>query len=405
MLYPSRDAVHVRLEHSMPASAALPTVSRPRAVQDSAELSPVRRTSDEHDGVDAARAWAAVVARDRRADGTFVYAVRTTGVYCRASCPSRRARRENVAFYADPRAAESAGFRACLRCRPTESVKAEPVAVTRARAHIDAHLASRGDAPLPLAELAAAVGMSPAHLQRTFTRVVGLSPRAYRDARRVARLKERLRAGDTVSRATFEAGFAAGSGVYARADRALGMSPAAWRRGGQGERVAFAVAPTRLGLLLVAATARGVCAVAMDDDEAALSAWLRDELPAAELVREAARDGGVAGYAAAIARWVDARGGDASLRELPLDLAGTEFQQRVWRALRAIPYGATRSYAELAREVGAPRAVRAVASACASNRVALVVPCHRIVRADGTAGGYRWGSERKARLLEHERDG
>jgi AraC family transcriptional regulator of adaptative response/methylated-DNA-[protein]-cysteine methyltransferase len=143
----------------------------------------------------------------------------------------------------------------------------------------------------------------------------------------------------------------------------------------------------------------------MDDDEAALSAWLRDELPAAELVREAARDGGVAGYAAAIARWVDARGGDASLRELPLDLAGTEFQQRVWRALRAIPYGATRSYAELAREVGAPRAVRAVASACASNRVALVVPCHRIVRADGTAGGYRWGSERKARLLEHERDG
>jgi AraC family transcriptional regulator of adaptative response/methylated-DNA-[protein]-cysteine methyltransferase len=391
----------------MSASAALPTVSRPRAAHDPAGASPVRRPGDDHQDVDAARAWAAVVARDRSADDAFVYAVRTTGVYCRASCPSRRARRENVAFYADSRAAESAGFRACLRCRPTEAVTPEPAAVTRARAHIDAHLESRGDAPLPLAELAAAVGMSPAHLQRTFTRVVGLSPRAYRDARRVARLKERLRAGDTVSRATFEAGFAAGSGVYARADRALGMSPAAWRRGGQGERVAFAVAPTRLGLLLVAATARGVCAVAMDDDEAALSAWLRDELPAAELVREAVSDGGegVAGYAAAIAHWVDRGGGDASLRELPLDLAGTAFQQRVWRALRAIPYGATRSYAELAREVGAPRAVRAVASACASNRVALVVPCHRILRTDGATGGYRWGTERKARLLEHERGG
>ncbi len=392
----------------MPALAPVPSVSRTRSMHESTALSPVHRSSAAaDDGVDAARAWAAVMARDRAADGTFVYAVRTTGVYCRASCPSRRARRENVAFYADPRAAESAGFRACLRCRPTESVESEPVAVTRARAHIDAHLESRGDAPLPLAELAAAVGMSPAHLQRTFTRVVGLSPRAYRDARRVARLKERLRAGDTVSRATFEAGFAAGSGVYARADRALGMSPAAWRRGGRGERVGFAVAPTRLGLLLVAATTRGVCAVAMDDDEAALSGWLRDELPAAELVREEMEAGadGVAGYAHAIARWVDGGDGDAALRELPLDLAGTEFQQRVWRALRAIPYGATRSYADLAREVGAPRAVRAVASACASNRVALVVPCHRIVRGDGASGGYRWGPDRKARLLEHERGG
>ena len=390
----------------MSALATTPFAPRTHSMHESTKLSPVHRSSaTEHDGVDATRAWAAVMARDRAADGTFVYAVRTTGVYCRASCPSRRARRENVAFYADPRAAESAGFRACLRCRPTETVETEPVAVTRARAHIDAHLESRGDAPLPLAELAAAVGMSPAHLQRTFTRVVGLSPRAYRDARRVARLKERLRAGDTVSRATFEAGFAAGSGVYARADRALGMSPAAWRRGGRGERVAFAVAPTRLGLLLVAATTRGVCAVAMDDDEAALSSWLRDELPAAELVREEVHAGaqGVAGYADAIARWVDGGDGDAALRELPLDLAGTEFQQRVWRALRAIPYGATRSYAELAREVGAPRAVRAVASACASNRVALVVPCHRIVRGDGATGGYRWGSDRKARLLEHER--
>ena len=390
----------------MAPSATIPSVSPVRRVHDSTALSPARRSSAEHAGVDAARAWAAVMARDRAADGTFVYAVRTTGVYCRASCPSRRARRENVSFFIDPRAAESAGFRACLRCRPTESVQAEPAAVTRARAYIDAHLETRGDAPLPLAELATAVGMSPAHLQRTFTRVVGLSPRAYRDARRVARLKERLRAGDTVSRATFEAGFAAGSGVYARADRALGMSPAAWRRGGQGERVAFAVAPTRLGLLLVAATTRGVCAVAMDDDEAALCAWLRDELPAAELVREEAQDGGeVAGYAAAIARWVDAGDGDAALRDLPLDLAGTDFQQRVWRALRAIPYGATRSYAELAREVGAPRAVRAVASACASNRVALVVPCHRIVRTGGDTGGYRWGAERKVRLLEHERGG
>jgi AraC family transcriptional regulator of adaptative response/methylated-DNA-[protein]-cysteine methyltransferase len=298
-----------------------------------------------------------------------------------------------------------------MRCRPTEPADAEPVAVTRARAHIDAHLATHGDAPLPLAELAAAVGMSPAHLQRTFTRVVGLSPRAYRDAQRLARLKERLRAGDTVSRATFEAGFTASSGVYAHADRALGMSPAAWRRGGRGEQVAFAIVPTRLGRLLVAATARGVCAVALGDDDAALARWLQDELPAATLTRDTAEvpDAGapeVAAYARAIAWWVDGdAAGDAALQTLPLDLAGTDFQQRVWRALRAIPYGATRSYAELAREVGAPRAVRAVASACAANRVALVVPCHRVVRGDGAAGGYRWGTDRKARLLAQERGG
>lgn len=368
--------------------------------------------------LDVERAWAALVARDRAADGRFVYGVRTTGVFCRPSCASRRPRRENVSFFTDAEAAAAAGFRPCKRCRPTEPAESEPAAVARARAHINAHLATHGDAPLPLAELAAAVGMSPAHLQRTFTRIVGLSPRAYRDALRLARLKERLRAGDTVSRATFEAGFAASSGVYAHADRALGMSPAAWRRGGRGEQVAFAIAPTRLGRLLVAATARGVCAVALGDDDAALADWLRRELPQAAITHDRdaqegdAQEGGtpdVAAYARAVARWVggDAAGdgaGDGPLRALPVDLAGTDFQQRVWRALRAIPYGATRSYAEVARAIGAPRAVRAVASACAANRVALVVPCHRVVRGDGAPGEYRWGADRKARLLAGERD-
>jgi AraC family transcriptional regulator of adaptative response/methylated-DNA-[protein]-cysteine methyltransferase len=392
----------------MPALAPVPPVSRTRSMHESTALSPVHRSSAAaHDDVDAARAWAAVMARDRAADGAFVYAVRTTGVYCRASCPSRRARRENVAFYADPRAAEAAGFRACLRCRPTEAAENEPAAVTRARAHIDAHLESRGDAPLPLAELAAAVGMSPAHLQRTFTRVVGLSPRAYRDARRVARLKERLRAGDTVSRATFEAGFAAGSGVYARADRALGMSPAAWRRGGRGERVAFAVVPTRLGVLLVAATTRGVCAVAMDDDEAALSAgcatscqqpsscargWRR-----APRAWPATRTRSRAGWTAATAtpRCTSCR----STSRAPSSSSGCG--ARCVRS-RSAPLDRTRSWrARSARRARcAPWRRRARPTA-----LALVVPCHRIVRGDGATGGYRWGPDRKARLLEHERGG
>ncbi len=382
---------------------ARPTVFAPRATRTVPHVATP--------ALDAERAWAALVARDRAADGSFVYGVRTTGVYCRPSCASRRPRRENVAFFADTASAAAAGFRACKRCRPDAPAESEPAAITRARAHIDAHLAAHGDAPLPLAELAAAVGMSAAHLQRTFTRVVGLSPRAYRDAQRLARLKERLRAGDTVSRATFEAGFAASSGVYAHADRALGMSPSAWRHGGRGEQVAYAIEPTRLGLLLVAATARGVCAVALGDDDAALAEWLRGELPAAALTRDtddppAQGAPEVAAYARAIAWWVDGdTSGDATLQALPVDLAGTEFQQRVWRALRAIPYGATRTYAALAREIGAPRAVRAVASACAANRVALVLPCHRVVRGDGATGGYRWGAERKAALLAHERGG
>jgi AraC family transcriptional regulator of adaptative response/methylated-DNA-[protein]-cysteine methyltransferase len=354
------------------------------------------------DAIDEARAWDALVARDRARDGAFVYAVRTTGVYCRASCASRRPRRENVAFFTDGAAARAAGFRACKRCRPDAPREDEPAFVARARAHIDAHVAAHADRPLPLAELAAAAGASPAHLQRTFTRVVGLSPRAYRDARRLAQFKERLRGGDTVSRAAAEAGFADGRGAYARAGRALGMTPAAWRRGGRGERVTLATRPTRLGRLLVAATARGVCAVALGDDDAALERWLRDELPAAELARAGADDA-VAHTARAVAAWVDAGEDDAGLRALPVDLAGTAFQQRVWRALREIPYGATRSYAELAAAVGAPGAVRAVASACAANRVALVLPCHRVVRRDGAAGGYRWGAERKASLLARER--
>ncbi|MDF1505867.1 bifunctional DNA-binding transcriptional regulator/O6-methylguanine-DNA methyltransferase Ada [Roseisolibacter sp. H3M3-2] len=354
-----------------------------------------------HDTRDADRRWDALVARDRAHDGAFVYGVRTTGVYCRPSCASRRPRRENVAFFDAAEAARAAGFRACKRCRPDAPPEAEPAFVARARARLDTHAASHDDRALPLAELAAHAGASPAHLQRTFTRVVGLSPRAYLDARRLAHLKTRLRAGDTVSRAAAESGFPDGRGVYARAPRALGMSPAAWRRGGRGERVDYAVVPTRLGALLVAATARGVCAVALGDDEPALARWLQDELPAAEL----ARGDEVDGYARAVAAWVDGDADDAALHALPLDLAGTDFQQRVWRALRAIPYGATRTYAELAAALGDPRAARAVAGACAANRVALVVPCHRVVRGDGAPGGYRWGAERKARLLDAERNG
>jgi AraC family transcriptional regulator of adaptative response/methylated-DNA-[protein]-cysteine methyltransferase len=380
-------------ERTMPATLLMPADPAARPTTPHASASATT-------GITDAEAWASIAARDASADGRFVYGVRTTGVFCRPSCPSRRPRRENVRVFAHADDAIAGGFRACKRCTPTEAPRAPGSdAVARARAYLDAHLDER----VPLATLAREAGMSAFHLQRTFTRLVGLSPRAYRDARRLERLKARLREGDTVSRATYEAGFESGSRVYARADQGLGMTPAAYRRGGRGVRIAWAVAPTAYGRLLVAATARGVCAVTLGDDDAALERWLADEFPAAERVRD---DGAVAAWVAEVARVLDAGGGpDAARRApyVPLDLAGTEFQLRVWRALQEIPLGATRTYGEVAASLGRPRAVRAVARACASNRVALVVPCHRVVRAEGGLGGYRWGVERKARLLAEER--
>jgi AraC family transcriptional regulator of adaptative response/methylated-DNA-[protein]-cysteine methyltransferase len=338
-------------------------------------------------------AWAAVLARDAEYDGRFVYAVATTGVYCRPTCPSRRPRRENVAFYASPAQAEASGFRACRRCRPDrEDASATERALERARALLDAGV----DEPPTLEELGRCVGVSAFHLQRIFKRRFGVSPREYVQAARAGRLKESLRRGETVSRATYEAGFGSGSRVYESAAALLGMTPAAYRHGGRGVRIGFTVAPSPLGPILVAATGRGVCAVTFGDDAAALESGLLAEFPAAELVRD---DAGLGEWAAAIA---DFAAGERRTLDLPLDVRATAFQLRVWRALREIPFGDTRSYGQVAAAIGQPSAARAVARACAGNRVAMAIPCHRVVPSTGEVGGYRWGPDRKRRLLAQE---
>ncbi len=339
--------------------------------------------------------WRAVEARDAAYDGAFVYAVDTTGVYCRPSCPSRRPRRRHVRFFELPEAAEGAGFRACLRCRPRDIAARDSRvdAVRRACRFIEA----QDDGPPTLAALSGEVGLSPHHLQRTFKRLVGVTPRQYADARRLSRLKARLRAGDRVAGALYEVGYGSSSRLYERAGGQLGMTPAAYRRGGRGWRVGFGIVRSSLGRLLVAATARGVCAVCLGDDDAALERGLRGEFPAAEIARD---DAGLGDWIGGIAAHLE---GARPHVGLPLDIQATAFQRRVWEELRRIPYGETRSYGEVARAIGRPTAARAVARACAANPVALVVPCHRVVRGDGGLGGYRWGAARKAALLEKER--
>lgn len=339
------------------------------------------------------QAWAAVLGRDRRLDGRLFYGVASTGVYCRPSCPSRRPRRHNATFFAEPAEAERAGYRPCLRCDPRgEKVATPPAPVGRARDYLDRHF----DEPVPLDALGREVGMSPHHLQRTFKRAYGVSPKAYQAALRLQRLKTGLRAGGSVTAAIHDAGYGSGSRVYEKSDARLGMSPGAYRRGGRGMAIRYGIAATPLGRLLVGATERGVCAVALGDDDAPLVAGLRAEYPLARVERGKA----------ALDRWlgalVESLNGEADLASIPLDVQGTAFQQRVWEALRAIPRGQTRSYAEVAKAVGRPRAMRAVAGACAANHVALLVPCHRVVRTGGDVGGYRWGVRRKEALLAQE---
>jgi AraC family transcriptional regulator of adaptative response/methylated-DNA-[protein]-cysteine methyltransferase len=343
---------------------------------------------------DPRAAWKAVTLRDASQDGRFVFAVVTTGVYCRPSCAARRPNRENVRFFASPDAAEAAGFRACLRCRPAATEPPEAVrAVRRAVAFLEAHAGTS----VPLATLARVAGLSPFHFQRTFKKLVGVTPKKYADARRADRLKALLRDGAPVASASFEAGYGSSSRAYANAPRHLGTTPARYARGGEGLHVRFATVATPLGRLLVGATDRGVCFVTLGDSDRALEANLRREYPEA-LIEKAS---------AALAEWTEriagSLAGAVDLSSIPLDLRATTFQRRVWEALRAVPRGETRSYGELAAEIGRPTAARAVASACAHNPVALVVPCHRIVRSDGAPGGYRWGEERKRALLEKER--
>ena len=340
--------------------------------------------------------WQAVAERRRAADGAFVYAVKTTGIYCRPSCPSRRPQRDRVEFYPIPEAAERAGYRPCRRCHPNEIVSSEP-AIARVRAAcraIDEALAA--EAPTPgLEALGAQVGASPFHLQRSFKKLLGISPREYADARRLGRVKEMLREGNGVADALYGAGYGSASRLYERADTQSGMTPATYAKGGRGARITFAIGRCRFGRVLVGATERGICAVSLGDDEAALEEALRREYPAADLV-----PGARGPWFDAVLRRLE---GETAPEALPLDLRATAFQWRVWQALQAIPPGETRTYKELAAAIGMPKAARAVGRACGANRVAVVIPCHRAVRGDGEIGGYRWGAERKATLLAAER--
>lgn len=339
--------------------------------------------------------WRAVLARDASFDGAFVYAVRSTGVYCRPSCPSRRPERRQVTFFALPEAAERGGYRPCRRCRPRDATapNCRVETVRRACRYIDA----RPDGPPTLAEVGAHVGASPYHLHRLFKRVMGITPRQYADARRVDRVKALLKEGVGVAGALYDAGYGSSSRLYERAPAQLGMTPAAYRRGGTGARIGYTIVDCAFGRLLVAATERGVCAVCLGDADGGLRAALEREYPAADVERD---DEGLGRWVDPLLRHLD---GQTPHLDLPVDVRATAFQRRVWEALKAIPYGGTRSYSAVARAIGRPTAVRAVARACATNPVAVIVPCHRVVREDGGLGGYRWGVERKRALLARER--
>ena len=348
-----------------------------------AEAEPARNAA-----IDAAAAWNQVLARDPAA--AFFYAVTTTGVFCRPSCTSRRPLRDNVRFFPSSDEARAAGFRACKRCKPLDPARSRPL--DKIRGHIEAHV----DRAVPLKELGRVAGMSPFTVQRLFKQGLGVSPLQYQRALRAARLRGALKQGDHVTDAIYEAGFGSSSRAYE--GTALGMTPAKFAQGGRGERIGYTTAQTAFGWLVVGATNRGLCWLALGGTSAEAEASLRAEFPLATLRRDPSLAGLVE---SAVGQVVQANPGSGE--DLALDLRGTAFQLRVWQALRAIPRGETRSYSELARELGDPKATRAVARACATNRVALVVPCHRVVGASGALTGYRWGVERKRQLLEAER--
>lgn len=337
--------------------------------------------------------WDAVQRRDAAADGAFLYGVVTTGVYCRPSCPSRLPRRENVRFFATGEAAERAGLRPCKRCRPAGASVAQThaAAVARACAAIEA-----ADEMPSLDALAAAAGMSRFHFHRVFRALTGVTPRAYADARRASRVQRELAERPTVTEAIYGAGFNSNGRFYAASTGRLGMTPGAFRDGGAGAEIRFAVGQCSLGPILVAATDKGVCAIQFGDDPDALARELQDRFPKATLV---GADPAFEGLVSRVIGLIEAPGGGA---DLPLDVQGTAFQERVWQALRDIQAGTTASYAEVAATIGAPRAVRAVAGACAANPVAVAIPCHRVVRTDGGLSGYRWGVARKRALLDRE---
>ncbi|MGH7972674.1 MAG: bifunctional DNA-binding transcriptional regulator/O6-methylguanine-DNA methyltransferase Ada [Limisphaerales bacterium] len=338
--------------------------------------------------------WSAVLMRDAAADGKFFYSVKTTGIYCRPSCTARRPARENVLFHLSREEAERAGFRACKRCQPNGL----PLTVEHARKVARACRAIEGaETPPGLAELAKLTGMSRFHFHRTFTQVTGLTPKAFAQGCRAERARRELSGSRSVTDAIYEAGFNSNGRFYAESPRILGMKPDAYRRGGAGEVIQFAIRPCSLGFVLVAASQKGVCAIFLADDGDRLVAELKGRFPKAHLVR------GPRQFESTVRAVVGLVETPKRSLDLPLDVRGTAFQQRVWRALRSIPAGATASYAEIASRIGAPKAVRAVAGACASNLLAVAIPCHRVLRANGELSGYRWGTARKRALLAREK--
>jgi len=380
----------------------------------------LRRRSEAKTGVlggESGSQWRAVESRDRRADGSFVYAVRSTGIYCRPSCPSRKPHREQVVFFPLPEAAEQSGFRECRRCRPrTVPMRDARIAtVARVCREIEAHVEAdpgidlRSDTQLTLAALSKSAGMSPHQLDRAFRTAMGITPRQYADSQRMRRLKTNLQKGDNVTTALYEAGYGSSSRLYERAPSHLGMTPASYGRGGAGMQIHYTIVGSPLGRLLVGATDRGVSAIYLGESDSKLRAALRTEYPSANLSLDTGARGPKSqerGRPASLAQWVERilahlRGQEPHL-DLPTDVQATAFQRRVWEELRKIPYGTTRTYTEVARAIGRPAAVRAVARACATNPVSVVVPCHRVVRQDGDLAGYRWGVDRKRALLEKE---
>ncbi|HET9959876.1 MAG TPA: bifunctional DNA-binding transcriptional regulator/O6-methylguanine-DNA methyltransferase Ada [Polyangiaceae bacterium] len=359
-----------------------------------AELSPHAPSASVSSAEIDAERWQALRRRDPALDGQFWYAVSTTGIYCRPSCSSRLPRRENVQFYAAPQDAERAGFRACKRCKPSALSPAREHAALVARA---CQLIDQAEQLPPLEVLAAEVGLSRFHFHRVFKSVTSLTPKAYADAKRATRLQKALQNTDSsVTRAAYDAGFNSSSRFYTHAKQRLGMTPSTLRARGAGQRIHFAVAQCWLGAVLIACSERGVCHVAIGDDPEQLLREFQERFAQAEL-KGADRD-----FEAVIARVLGCIELGELTEELPLDVRGTAFQQRVWQALRAIPRGTTTTYSQIAEQLGQPAAVRAVAGACAANSLAVLIPCHRVVRTDGSLSGYRWGIDRKRALLERE---
>ncbi len=348
---------------------------------------------DAHQATECDPRWAAVVARDRAADGRFFYSVRTTGVYCRPSCAARLANPKNVSFHASTTDAEAAGFRPCKRCKPDQAPLEEQHAARIAAA---CRAIETAETMRPLAILAEGAGLSPHHFHRIFKAITGVTPRDYAAAHRAKRLRESLVETERVTDAIYDAGFGSGSRFYEQADAILGMTPTRYRDGGHDAVIRFAVGETSLGPILVAASEKGVCAILMGDDPNALLRDLQDRFRKARLI------GADPDFEATVAKVVGLVEAPRLGLDLPLDVRGTAFQQRVWRALTELPVGSTASYADVARAIGQPKAVRAVAQACGANALAVAIPCHRVVRNDGALSGYRWGVERKRMLLDRE---